>query len=85
MSLLTILIPLLPLGAGAAVAAAGWRAATAWLAPIIATAVAVAGVVLAVDVLDHGPLTSLDGLVRVDALSAFMVIVIGAVALIATG
>ena len=44
----------------------------------------VRGIVLAVDVLDHGPVTALDGLVRVDALSAFMIIVIGLVALIAT-
>ena len=39
---------------------------------------------LAVDVLDDGPVTALDGLVRVDALSAFMVLTIGLVALLAT-
>ena len=84
MSALAMLVPLLPIAAGAAVAVAGWRAVTAWAGPLAAAAVTGAGIVLAVDVLDHGPVTALDGLVRVDALSAFMIIVIGLVSLIAT-
>ena len=59
----------------------GWRRATAWLAPAAAAAgllaAACALAVLAVE----GPRTGLGGLLRADALSAFMLIVIGAVAL----
>ena len=84
MSALAILVPLLPIAAGAAVVVAGWKAVTAWAGPLAAAAVAGSGIVLAVDVLDHGPVTALDGLVRVDALSAFMIVVIGLVSLIAT-
>lgn len=84
MSALAVLVPLLPLMAAAAVAAAGWRVATAWLGPLVAATVTGVGVALAVDVVEHGPVTALDGLLRIDALSAFMVIVIGLVSLVAT-
>lgn len=85
MPTLAVLVPVLPLVAAVVTAAAGWRTVTAWLGPVVAVAVTVAGVALAVHVLDHGPVRAVDGLVRVDALSAFMLLVIGAVALIATG
>ncbi len=84
MRALVVLVPLFPLAAGVAVAAAGWRTLTAWAGPLAAAAVTGAGVALAVGVLDDGPVSALDRLLRVDALSAFMVIVIGIVALIAT-
>jgi hydrogenase-4 component F len=83
MRALVVLIPLFPLAAGA-LTAAGWRTLTAWAGPLAAAAVTGAGVALAVRVLDHGPVTALGRLLRVDALSAFMIIVIGIVALIAT-
>jgi hydrogenase-4 component F len=84
MAALALLVPLLPVAAAVATALAGWRRSTAWLSPAAAGLVTVAGVALAVRVLDHGPVTALGDLVRVDALSAFMVILIGLVALIAT-
>jgi hydrogenase-4 component F len=84
MHTLIVLVPLFPLVAGAVVAAAGWRTVTAWVGPLAAAAVTAAGIALAVGILDHGPVTALDRVMRADALSAFMVIVIGAVALIAT-
>ena len=55
-----------------------------WLATAAASGVLVAGVVLAVDVVHGRPLTALGGILRVDALSAFMVIVIGVIAVLAT-
>jgi hydrogenase-4 component F len=82
--LVPLALPALPLAAAGVTAAAGWRPATAWLAPATAAGVIAGGVALAVRVLDRGPVTALDDLVHVDALSAFMVIVIGLIALIAT-
>jgi hydrogenase-4 component F len=84
MAVLVVLVPLLPFVAGAVVAAAGWRTLTAWAGPLAAVGVTGGGVALAVRVLDQGPVVAVDGLLRVDALSAFMVIVIGIVAVIAT-
>jgi hydrogenase-4 component F len=81
---LTLAVPALPLAAAGVTAAAGWRRVTAWLTPVAAVGVIAAGVALAVHVLDHEPVVAVNDLVRVDALSAFMVIVIGLVALIAT-
>lgn len=83
-AILVWLLPLLPLAAATAVGVAGWRPWAAWLGPLAAGAVTAAGVALAVHVLDDGAVTVADGLLRVDALSAFMVVVIGLVTLIAT-
>ena len=84
MPILVVLVPLFPVAAGVIVAAAGWRALTAWTGALAAVIVTGAGVVLAVGILDDGAVTALDGLLRADALSAYMVIVIGSIALIAT-
>jgi hydrogenase-4 component F len=78
------LLPLLPLAAAAGVAAAGWSSWTAWLGPVAAAGVTAAGGALAVHVLDREAVVVADELLRVDALSAFMVVVIGLVTLIAT-
>jgi hydrogenase-4 component F len=67
-----------------AYAVLGWRRATAWLGVGCAGAAFVADVLLATAVSLHGPRTVLGGQLRVDALSAFMLIVIGAVTLLAT-
>lgn len=85
MSALAVLVPLLPLVAAATVGVAGWRPATAWAGPLAAAGVAGVGTALAVHVLDHGPVSAANDVFRADALSAFMVIVIGLVAMIATG
>ncbi|MDX8141476.1 proton-conducting transporter membrane subunit [Lentzea sp. NBC_00516] len=62
----------------------GWRRATAWISALSASVVLTAAILLAVAVTRSGPLTALGGLLRVDALSAFMLLVIGSVGLIAT-
>lgn len=78
------LVPLVPLVAAAGVGATGWHPVTAWLGPITAAVGIGAGTALAVHVLDHGAVTAVDGLIRVDALSAFMILMIGLVTFIAT-
>lgn len=62
----------------------GWRPATVWVGAASAGLVLVAAAGAAVEVVDSGAYTAAGGLVRVDALSAFMLVVIGAVALLAT-
>jgi hydrogenase-4 component F len=62
----------------------GWRRATAWISAAGAAGVLAAAITLAVDNARSGPHTAVAGVLRVDALSAFMLIVIGAVALLAT-
>jgi hydrogenase-4 component F len=61
---------------------AGWRPATAWLAPACAALTLAAAITLAAA--QPGPRTALDGLLRADPLAEFMLIVTGAVGLLAT-
>jgi hydrogenase-4 component F len=77
MTTLIVLLPLIPAFAAALVAAFGWSHATAWAGPAACLTTAAIGVVLAVHVLDHGPAMALSGQLRVDALSALMIIFIG--------
>jgi len=62
----------------------GWRPATAWLAAASAALVLAAALALAVTRSGHGARTGLDGQILADPLSEFMLIVIGAVGLLAT-
>ncbi|WP_028926857.1 proton-conducting transporter membrane subunit [Pseudonocardia acaciae] len=78
--MLTVLAPVL---GAAAYAALGWRRATAWIGALTAATVLAAAIHTAVAVTGDGPYPVLGGMVRVDALSAFMLVVIGAVALLA--
>ncbi len=79
-----LLLPVaLPALAAAGYAAAGWRRATAWLGTLAAAGLLASGIAVAAAVTGSGPRTALGGLLRVDALSAYMVIVIGAIALLA--
>ncbi|MBC6445903.1 proton-conducting transporter transmembrane domain-containing protein [Actinokineospora xionganensis] len=78
MILTPILVPLL---AALVFALAGWRRSTVWLGVGSAAAMLSLGVVAAMSVVTTGPHDA--GPLRIDALSAFMLIVIGAVALIA--
>ncbi len=71
-----------PLVAGLVALAAPWRRAVAWLGALAAGIVLALGIALAARVEASGPLN--DGVLRVDALGAFMVIVIGAVSVLAT-
>jgi hydrogenase-4 component F len=84
MPTIALLVPLAPLVAAIAVATIGWRRATAWAGPATSAAITGAGAALAADVMGAGPVTALGGLVRIDALSAYMIVVIGLVALIST-
>ncbi|RQX09260.1 proton-conducting transporter membrane subunit, partial [Micromonospora inaquosa] len=79
--ILTLYLPLLaPLAAAGAAAALGRRVA-AWIGLAAAAAILAAGGALAATVTDAQPVTA--GLLRADALTAFMLIVIGAVATVA--
>jgi hydrogenase-4 component F len=83
MTILSLIPVAVPVLAALGYAALGWRWATAWLGPACAAVTLAAAIMLAVDVTRAGPL-AVAGLLRVDALSAFMLLVIGAVALLAT-
>jgi hydrogenase-4 component F len=61
-----------------------WRRATGWLGAASAAGVLVLGIALAVGIVDGRPVTGVGGILRADALSAFMVIVIGVIAVLAT-
>ncbi|MGD9527095.1 proton-conducting transporter membrane subunit [Pseudonocardia sp.] len=74
---------LAPLAAAAAYAAFGWRPATRWIGTAACAVVLATAVALAVTVTGSAPVTALGGTVRVDALSAFLLLVIGAVAVLA--
>ncbi|GAA0947277.1 proton-conducting transporter membrane subunit [Kribbella koreensis] len=81
---LVVVVPLLgPLAAAAAAAVMGWRRATGLTTVGAAAVILTAGVVTAVRTTD-GTALAIGGWLRVDALSALMLIVIGAVGLIAT-
>ncbi|WP_439657719.1 proton-conducting transporter transmembrane domain-containing protein [Lentzea sp. HUAS TT2] len=82
---MTVLVPVgVPVLGALTYLLLGWRRATAWISAVSASVVLTAAILLAVAVIRSGPLTTLGGLLRVDALSAFMLLVIGAVGLIAT-
>jgi hydrogenase-4 component F len=61
-----------------------WRPSTAWVSAISSAMILAAAILTAVNVAERGPQTAVAGLLRIDALSAFMLIVIGAIALVAT-
>lgn len=85
MTTLLVIVPVLvPALAGAAYAVYGWRPSTRWVGAGAAALLLASGVALAGRVINDGPVSTVAGQLRADALSAFMVIVIGAVALIAT-
>ena len=85
MTTLLMLCPvLIPLVGAAVFGVVGWRPATVWVGALSATGVLAAAVGTAITVATGGPLTAVGGLLAVDALSAFMLIVIGAVATVAT-
>lgn len=64
-------------------ATVGWRRSTAWVSAGSAAIVLAAAITLAADTGRSGPRSAVAGLLYLDALSAFMLIVIGAVALVA--
>ncbi len=78
------LILLVPVLCAATSAAVPWRRSSGWSGVLSALVVLIAGVVLAVNVVHGRAAVSESGVLRADALSAFMVIVIGVIALLAT-
>jgi hydrogenase-4 component F len=79
-----LLAPLVaPLAAGAVAALLGWRRTVAWSAVAASVVILAAGVLAAVATTD-GTVLAFGPLLRADALSAVMLLVIGAVAVIAT-
>ena len=82
MPIVTILI--LPFLGGAAIAPGRGRRWSAWVAVASNGTALVLGTVAAVRVLRDGPITGARGTLRADALSVFMVIVIGAISLLAS-
>jgi len=79
-----IALLLLPLAGGLVSGVVPWRRGIGWLGTAIASGVLVTGVVLAVDIVHGKPMSALGGVLRADALSAFMVIVIGVIATLST-
>ena len=81
---LVLLAPvLLPLLAAAIYLVAGWGPRTAWLSAGSAVVVLAAVITLAAQVSTSGPRTAAGGLLRADALSAFMLLVVAVVAVVA--
>jgi len=74
-----------PLAAGAAAAALPWRRQVGWAAAAANGAVLILGIMLAVQATHRRLPTVAGGVLRADALSAFMVVVIGAIAVLASG
>jgi hydrogenase-4 component F len=85
MTVLLLLAPIVaPLVAAGIYAAAGWRSRTTAWAGVASTALlAAAAIGLAVAITRRGPIHTGGGLVRADALSAWMLLGVGAVALLA--
>jgi hypothetical protein len=85
MSTLMMLGPVAAPALGAvAQAALGWGRVTSWISTLSASAALVAAIGTAIGVTSGGPRTAVAGLMRVDALSAFMLIVIAAAGVLAT-
>lgn len=82
--ILPLLPILLPALGALGYSMAGWRRATAWLAAACAGGMLASAAWLAYSVTTSGPLVAVDGMLRADALSAYMLVVVGAVALLAT-
>lgn len=82
--MLPTLVLVFPILGAAVVGLARWRRWSAWAA-VVTNAVALGlGIALSVRVVAHGAVGGLSGALRADALSAFMVVVIGAVAVLAS-
>jgi hydrogenase-4 component F len=79
-----VLILVLPLLGGVVLAVARWRPWAAWVAVGANAAMLGAGIALSVRVVRHGAVSGAWEVLRADALSAFMVVVIGTIAVLAS-
>ena len=82
--MLLVLVLVLPLLGAAAIAVGRGRPSVAWAGVAANGATLALGVAAAVRVVRASPLVGASGMLRADALSAFMVVVIGAIALLAS-
>jgi hydrogenase-4 component F len=82
--MLLLLLLALPLCAGAVVAVFGWTRVTSWLCVVDAAAMGGLAVWLAVRVADGATFHAAGGLLRADALSGFMVLLVAILTLLAT-
>ncbi len=82
--MLLLAVLAVPLAAGALAGALPWRRAIGWAMVLANAAVLALGIALAVQADRRQVATGLDGALRADALSAFMVVVIGAISLLAS-
>ncbi|WP_131786199.1 proton-conducting transporter membrane subunit [Protofrankia symbiont of Coriaria ruscifolia] len=71
------------LATATAYAVVGWQRATAWVGIASPTTILACAIALATSIPDHGPVIAYGGLARADALSAWILLVIGAVAILA--
>jgi hydrogenase-4 component F len=71
--------PLVPLAVAVAIAIVGWRTATAWASAGSAYLTLAVAVAASTRVVERGPITAVDGEVRLDALGAVMLLIIGIV------
>jgi hydrogenase-4 component F len=83
--MLLVAIVSTPLLAGIVAGLLPWRPLIGWLATVANGAVLALGVLLAAQTANRDPLGALNGILRADSLSSFMVIVIGAIAVLASG
>lgn len=81
MSLIPLVVPVL---GALGYAVFGWRRATRWIGTASSVVLLAVAIALAVSVVDSGPHSALAGFLRVDSVSAFMLLVIAAVAALAT-
>jgi hydrogenase-4 component F len=82
--MLVIIVLAIPLAGGVLAGALPWRRAIGWAMVAANAAVLGLGVTLAALADHHHVTTGLDGALRADALSAFMVVVIGVISLLAS-
>lgn len=83
MTTLLLAAILLPLAAALMYAVVGWRRTTAWAGVVTTALLGADAIALAATVTRDGPVHTAGGLIRADALSAWMLLGVGAVALLA--
>ena len=82
--MLSLFALVIPLVMGVIALVVPWRRWIGWGSAVSSAGVLGVGIALCVTTSSHGPVSSLHGALRADALSSFMVVVIGTVALLAT-
>jgi len=82
--MLLVAVLTVPLAAGALASACSWRRSVGWTMAVANASVLGLGIALAVQTDRHHVAGGLDGVLRADALSAFMVVVIGVISVLAS-